>query len=260
MITDTLIIPVPMQSDLLRKTATQVQPAQHSLIYKTPPAITRGLDWLGRLFGGRTRDGGFSIEDQIQLLYTEQALFFTTTHLKSEDIQEIISTSILDTDLDHIAAIQWIKEMTNLPQHRIAALFGVSRQTLSSWLRKGPIADTKYRRVLAVHDVLRRASLRHSGRNQLRAWLDTPQGVDGHTPAELLGMGEVERARLLARLNPSPSLSRPIVRTPEQTAAQFRPYSTSFAMPSAVDNDEDLISMYGDPLEDNDEESEDSNS
>lgn len=107
-------------------------------------------------------------------------------------------------------AIRWIKKRTGLSEQRIAALFGVVRQTLYLWQCGGSMSDANRRRVLAVRDVLERASRRYATPEQLRGWLDTPRGADARTPAQLLEVGEIDRARYFAvstaggKLRPSP--------------------------------------------------------
>jgi len=57
--------------------------------------------------------------------------------------------------------------------------------------------------------VLERAASRYKTKELLVAWLDTPAGADGRTPAELLAENEINRARLLAVSSPSPRLIPP---------------------------------------------------
>lgn len=109
----------------------------------------------------------------------------------------------------HITALHWIKQMTGFSQERIARLVGVSRQTLHQWEVGKPIKDANRRCVYAVREVLERATIRHKTRELLAAWLDTPQGSEGQTPAQLIEKGEIARARLLATTSPSKGLPRP---------------------------------------------------
>ncbi len=108
----------------------------------------------------------------------------------------------------HLEAIRWIEAATGLSQERIGELIGVTRQTINRWERGEPIRDHNRRRLFAVHDVLERAAFRHPTPNELAAWLDTPRGADGCTPAQLLEANEINRARLLAVSTPSPRLKR----------------------------------------------------
>lgn len=109
----------------------------------------------------------------------------------------------------HLAALRWIKEATGYSQDRIADLVGVTRQTLNRWDRGEAIKDTNRQRIFAVREILERAWVRHTTRTQLTAWLDTPRGADGRTPAQCLAVGDIGRARLLAVSVPSPRLSLP---------------------------------------------------
>lgn len=106
----------------------------------------------------------------------------------------------------HIEAIEWIKTATGFSQERIGLLIGVTRQAINDWKRGFPIADHNRRRLFAVLDVLKRASLQHPTSAELAAWLDTPCGADGRTPAQLLEDNEINRARLFAVSSPSPGL------------------------------------------------------
>jgi len=113
--------------------------------------------------------------------------------------------------LPHLEAISWIKEATDLSQERIGRLVGVSRQTIINWENGYPITDTHQQRLFAVRDVLERAARRYQGQAELKAWLDTPSGSDGRTPAQMLEANEINRARLLAVSSPSSSLVPPPV-------------------------------------------------
>jgi len=117
-------------------------------------------------------------------------------------------TNVHPQNLPHLEAIEWIKANTCLKQERIGALLGVSRQTMNRWENGEQIKDANRQRIYAVRDVLERAARRHSTPELLTAWLDTPRGADGSTPAELLANNEINRARLLAVSSPSPRLSR----------------------------------------------------
>ena len=111
-------------------------------------------------------------------------------------------------NLPHLEAIEWIKANTCLKQERIGDLLGVSRQTINRWENGEQIKDANRQRIYAVRDVLERAARRHSTPELLTAWLDTPRGADGLTPAELLANNEINRARLLAVSSPSSHLVR----------------------------------------------------
>lgn len=108
----------------------------------------------------------------------------------------------------HAQALARIRELTALKWDRLAQLLGVSRQTLHLWEQNKPIVDDNRRRLLGVTDVLERAATRCLSSDQLRAWLDTPRGPEGLTPAELLERGEIGRARTLAISSPSANLRR----------------------------------------------------
>lgn len=105
-------------------------------------------------------------------------------------------------------AIHWIERMTGLNQDRIGRLIGVSRQAINGWKRGRRIADDNRQRIFAVRDVLKRALTNHPTKELLTAWLDTPRGADGRTPAQLIEANEINRARLLAISSPSPRLAR----------------------------------------------------
>jgi transcriptional regulator with XRE-family HTH domain len=119
--------------------------------------------------------------------------------------------STINSSSPHLNAIQWIKAVTGLSQERIGRLIGVTRQTINRWEHGEPIMDANRRRLFAVREVLERATLLYPTPVELAAWLDTPDVIDGHTPAELLEAEEINKARLLAISTPSSSLTR----TPE---------------------------------------------
>ena len=87
-------------------------------------------------------------------------------------------------------------------------MIGVTRQTINRWEHGEPITDANRRRLFAVRDVLERAMLRYPTPDELATWLDTPDAINGRTPAELLEAEEINKARLLAISTPSPGLTR----------------------------------------------------
>jgi transcriptional regulator with XRE-family HTH domain len=109
----------------------------------------------------------------------------------------------------HLEAIQWIKSATGLSQKRFGQLIGVTRQTIDEWKKGTPISGPNRQRLFAVREVLERAASRHKTKELLVAWLDTPAGANGRTPAQLLAENEINRARLLAVSSPSPRLVPP---------------------------------------------------
>jgi len=120
-----------------------------------------------------------------------------------------LSNQVVETQ-PHLEAIQWIKNATGLSQTRIGQLIGVTRQTIDEWKKKGtPISGPNRQRLFAVREVLERAASRHKTKELLVAWLDTPAGADGRTPAQHLAENEINRARLLAVTSPSPRLVPP---------------------------------------------------
>jgi len=94
--------------------------------------------------------------------------------------------------------VETIGRRTGLSRQRIADLIGVSRPTIYAWLNDHEILEANLRRLLAVYDVLQRASARHRTPREMQVWLHAPQGVDAQRPIDLLEIGEFDRARLLA--------------------------------------------------------------
>jgi transcriptional regulator with XRE-family HTH domain len=139
----------------------------------------------------------------------------------------------------HLEAIQWIKMATDLSQERIGRLIGVTRQTINRWEKGEPITDPNRSRLFAIRDVLKRAAIRHPAPDQLVAWLDTPQGAEGRTPAQLLEENNIDRARLLAMSAPSPHLVRPPawVNRPILKAFQAGAEHRQEALPSNADDE-----------------------
>ena len=106
-----------------------------------------------------------------------------------------------------VAALQWIEEATGLPKTRIHRLFGVSRESVYNWLGGAHVTEAHRQRLLAVYEVLQRAQLQYKTPALMAAWLDTPTGAEGVTPAQLLEQGKIDRARTLAMVTPSPGLA-----------------------------------------------------
>ena len=121
----------------------------------------------------------------------------------------IVDSTIEEIRTPHLEALDWIRQVTGFSRERVADLLGVSRQTLNRWERHEPIKDVNRRRVFVVREVLERASARLKTHAALIAWLDTPRGSDGRTPAQCLAAGDIDRARLLAISSSSPGVSRP---------------------------------------------------
>src|SRR5205823_979410 len=150
-------------------------------------------------------------QEEIIRALRQQIDELTAANLRlQEQLKEQLSARKQDSptsiSLPHLNAMQWIKAATDLSQGRIGRLIGVTQQTINRWENGEPITDTNRRRLFAVRDVLERAMLRYPTPAELVAWLDTPDTVDGRTPAELLEMGDINRARLFAISTPSPGL------------------------------------------------------
>src|SRR5205085_8556434 len=104
----------------------------------------------------------------------------------STEVAEVVP----EADRPYVEALAWIKSATNLSQERIARLLGVTRQAIHLWEQGKALKDANRRRLLAVKDVLERASTRHPTTERLAIWLDTPRGADARTPSQLLEAGE----------------------------------------------------------------------
>ncbi len=146
----------------------------------------------------------------------------------------------------HVIALEWIERATRLPLERVARLLGITRPTLYSWQQGAQIRSSNQQRLLAVLDVLKRAAARHPTPELLVAWLDTPRGADGHTPAQLLESGDMDRARLLAVSTLLPELLRAPAWTHEPVAEAFQGVTEHFAEAQAPDNDAELAALWDD--------------
>lgn len=156
----------------------------------------------------------------------------------------------------HLDALRWIENATDLSQERIGRLVGVTRQTINNWQNGEAIKDPNRRRILAVRDVLERAAHRHPTREQLTAWLDTPRGADGRTPAELLVANEINRARLLAVSSPSQRLKRPPAWTNRPVPNAFRTRAEQRQEAWSPESDNELADFIRNEDEGTDEDGE----
>jgi hypothetical protein len=122
-----------------------------------------------------------------------------------------------------IERLQWIKQVTGLSWERVAQFLAVSRQTPYLWENgKAVMNDTNRRHLLAVCDVLERASVRYPTPEHLGVWLDKPSGTDARTPAQMLQAGDFDRARFLAVASPSARVAPPPAWVNRVTANDFR--------------------------------------
>jgi len=144
-------------------------------------------------------------------------------------------------------SIRWVKEATGFSWERIARLVGVSRQAINRWEHGEAIVDSNRGRILSVLDVLERAAARCRTSDELVAWLDTPRGADGRTPAELLEANEIDRARRLAMSVPSPRLKRAASWTGRPVAEAFREGAGRSQGAVPPDVDEELLARFGEP-------------
>ncbi len=128
-------------------------------------------------------------------------------------------------------------------------MLGVSRVTLDLWGKGRRISDTNRRRLLTVHHIIGLAEGRGRGPAQLGIWLDTPRGVSGVTPSQLLASRRFSEARYLAIAEPSPGTSRspdwayrplsPEEQARDELMAESLPVGTDAPMPDAGDLDPD---------------------
>jgi len=169
---------------------------------------------------------------------------------RKEQLAASKQVSVPDTSLPHLNAIQWIKSATGLSQERIGRLIGVTRQTINRWEHGEPITDANRRRLFAVRDVLERAAILHPTPVELAAWLDRPRGADGRTPAELLEIDEIDRARYLAVSTPSPRLARPPAWVREPVPEAFRAGAEHRQEALPPPQDDELAALIGDEDED----------
>jgi len=100
--------------------------------------------------------------------------------------------------LTHQATVARLVEGLGLSQARVAELVGVTRQTVNRWQSGFQIQRAHWSRLAAVADVVRRANERLATSDQVRKWLDAPEGMGGQTPAELMIAGDMGEARALA--------------------------------------------------------------
>ncbi len=158
--------------------------------------------------------------------------------------------SATDIGSPYLNTIRWIKAATGFSQERIGRLIGVTRQTINRWEHGEPITDANRRRLFAVRDVLERAMLRYPTPGELATWLDTPEVIDGRTPAELLEADEINKARLLAISTPSPGLAPPPawVRQPVPEALRAGEEHRQEVLPPS--QDDELAALIGDEDED----------
>lgn len=219
----------------------------------------RGLDRFFRAlcqFADSTGDGGILIDDYSLTIWTVYnpsgrhiSRIFPIIHTFDERIIKTSSHSLFKRDQPasvlppHLDALQWIKSTTGFSQERIGKLIGVTRQAMEAWKKGGTITDDKRQRIFAVKDVLERAAVRYPTRDLLTAWLDTPRGADGSTPAQLLANNEINRARLLAVSSPSPHLVRApsLVKQPAPEAFRAGAEHRQEALPHHADDESNAL-------------------
>lgn len=171
--------------------------------------------------------------------------------LEAEE-QALLGTPISVTP--HLAALSWIKQGTGLADERVAALVGVSRQTLHRWRQNEPITVSNRQRLFAVRDVLERAAFRRPTVEELGAWLDTPTAEDGRTPADFLAAGDIDHARLLAVATPSatarvlPAWITPSVKASSRASSERQEALPPWYEKDPPENDDDARDVFV-PLE-----------
>lgn len=140
-------------------------------------------------------------------------------------------------------ATEWLKSATGISWERIARLLGVTRQAVEGWRGGAPLHDQHWQRLFAVRDVLGRAAARHPSVDALKAWLDTPRGVDGRTLAQLLEANEIDKARFLAVTKPSRKVTpAPVwVRRPTPPAFSRGQEARMDARPAEPVDEEDYL-------------------
>lgn len=109
----------------------------------------------------------------------------------------------------YVKALAWIKEATTLSDQRIGELLGVSRQTIVKWQKGIKPHWVHKQRLLAIHSVIQQAAIQHKSPDALTAWLDTPRGTRGQTPADMLINRQIDRARRYAVSSSSSKIRRP---------------------------------------------------
>lgn len=143
--------------------------------------------------------------------------------------------SAIDTPSTHADVVRWMKAVTGLSSERIGRLLGVSRMTLNLWDRGQQISNENRQRLLAVREVLQRASRRHRDPGELALWLDTPRGSAGTTPAQLLEAGQINRARYFAAAVPSARVARPPEWSSQTVSETFSGATLNPAVPEEDD-------------------------
>lgn len=178
------------------------------------------LQMLASLARG-TNDGGFRLRQPCNwaLDATGSLVLLHTRGPSATDATAERS----DTSIScHTETLNWIRGATGLPDESIGKLLGVSRQALNLWDRGRPISEQNLQRLLTVKDILMRAAIRNPEPEQLRAWLYTPHGTYGKTPADHLAAEELDRARYLARVSRSDRVVAPPARTRRPLPEAFR--------------------------------------
>jgi transcriptional regulator with XRE-family HTH domain len=204
-----------------------------------------------------THDGGTLISkpkvkfaESANLLKNRSISAICSINTFPEVINRLTQCSQLSNQLveaqPHLEAIQWIKKITGFSQTRLGQLIGVTRQTIDEWKKKGtPISGPNRQRLFAVREVLERAASRYKTRELLVAWLDTPAGADGRTPAQLLAENEINRARLLAMSSPSPQLVPPPAWVNRPIPESFRKGSEQRQEALPPNPDSELDALFG---------------
>lgn len=188
----------------------------------------------GWLTAAHTGDGGYRLDRRIQisLRIPEWGI---GAFMASRSLAPLATSR--GAPPAHGEAVKEIKQLTRLPDEKIARLIGVTRQTLSYWRKGMPIQPNHREQLFTVLDILKRAAARLKTPDQIAAWLVTPFGTEAETPEQMLVRGEFDRARLMAVA----SVPKRLPSTPEWAkrppAEKFKAGARRLPRPFPEDND-----------------------
>lgn len=216
----TSILPVGNRADYLRSTDSSDFAALPDEVYVL--LKTYLLSWFDRTYSSTIARFDPKLGTVGDFYYSGRAACFTIradwhdtgtiypNYTVYEPTKMQADSEHIVTQEPYIQALEEIRQLTELSKETIAGFIGISRQAPYLWESgKAQPSPANEERLYAVLHVLRLAAEHRKTVNEMRAWLHTPRGAEGKTPAALLEEGSLDEVRLLAVATPSDGVTAP---------------------------------------------------